>query len=347
MDLKQLRTFYVVAELGSLSKASDRLGTVQPALSRQIRLLEHDLRAALFVRDGRGMVLTPIGRRLRDRAADLIHQIEQLRKDILSEATTVGGPVVLGMIPSVGQILGGRVSELVLRSQPNISLLFVEAATDVLLERLQRREIDVAILYRSGTEFHFPTEDIAREEYRILGRPDLLPNGPSVSLDWLVGQTLILSTYMSRLLDREAKKHKLTLHMPIIADSLHVVADLVTRGLGVTLLPASAFTEQLKSNTLGVISLSSPRIYRRLMIAFHDGGVAPATEAVARLIRAEAARLAEAGIWTLPIRPASSAQQAAPSRHAQEFVLEPALPTLTTRVVTRRANARQVHPVRR
>ena len=61
MDFRQLRTFSCVAELGSLSKASDTLRVAQPALSRQIKLLEHELRAELFTRNGRGMVLTDAG----------------------------------------------------------------------------------------------------------------------------------------------------------------------------------------------------------------------------------------------------------------------------------------------
>ena len=64
MELSQLRTLIHVAELGSLSKASDTLRVAQPALSRQIKLLEHELRAELFTRNGRGMVLTEAGRRL-------------------------------------------------------------------------------------------------------------------------------------------------------------------------------------------------------------------------------------------------------------------------------------------
>ena len=57
MDLRQLRTFSCVAELGSLSKASDTLRVAQPALSRQIKLLEHELRTELFIRNGRGMTV--------------------------------------------------------------------------------------------------------------------------------------------------------------------------------------------------------------------------------------------------------------------------------------------------
>ena len=63
MDIVQLKTLIHVAELGSLSKAADRLQIAQPALSRQIRLLEKELGTHLFERHGRGMVITEAGRK--------------------------------------------------------------------------------------------------------------------------------------------------------------------------------------------------------------------------------------------------------------------------------------------
>src|SRR5260370_4247443 len=84
MDFRQLRTFTCVAELGSLSKASDTLRIAQPALSRQIKLLEHELRAELFTRNGRGMVLTDAGRVLLARTSGMVRQIDQIRDDIQS-----------------------------------------------------------------------------------------------------------------------------------------------------------------------------------------------------------------------------------------------------------------------
>ena len=82
MELRQLRTFRAVSELGSLSKASDRLRIAQPALSRQIKLLEHELRTQLFVRTGRGMTLTVAGQMLFDRTAGLLRQLEQVKDDL-------------------------------------------------------------------------------------------------------------------------------------------------------------------------------------------------------------------------------------------------------------------------
>ncbi|MGB1960803.1 MAG: LysR family transcriptional regulator, partial [Candidatus Puniceispirillaceae bacterium] len=61
MDIKQLKTFICVAETGSLSAASDRLRLAQPALSRHIKLLEHEIGVQLFERHVKGMTLTEPG----------------------------------------------------------------------------------------------------------------------------------------------------------------------------------------------------------------------------------------------------------------------------------------------
>lgn len=82
MDLKQLRSFLMVAECGSLSAASDRLRLAQPALSRQIRLLEAEIGFALFTRSTRGMVPTVRGAALFARVSGLVRQIDDSIDDI-------------------------------------------------------------------------------------------------------------------------------------------------------------------------------------------------------------------------------------------------------------------------
>ncbi len=72
MDIKQLKTFICVAETGSLSAASDRLRLAQPALSRQIKLLEHKSGAQLFHRSVKGMALTESGEKLLSRVQELL-----------------------------------------------------------------------------------------------------------------------------------------------------------------------------------------------------------------------------------------------------------------------------------
>ena len=79
MDVPQLRTILHVAELGSLPKAAERLRIAQPALSRQVRMLEEELGIRLFDRHGRGMVVTEAGQDVLRHAQRIIGEIPKRR----------------------------------------------------------------------------------------------------------------------------------------------------------------------------------------------------------------------------------------------------------------------------
>src|SRR3546814_19561694 len=111
MDLRQLRTFLHVAELGSLGRAAERLRVAQPALGRQIRLLEEELGVPLFTRHGRGMAPTPAGRILLDRASALLRLVADTRAEVSAERDAVKGTVSLGVPPNVGAVLAGGLVE--------------------------------------------------------------------------------------------------------------------------------------------------------------------------------------------------------------------------------------------
>ncbi|RVA63909.1 LysR family transcriptional regulator, partial [Mesorhizobium sp. M7A.F.Ca.CA.001.11.2.1] len=89
MELSQLRTLIHVAELGSLSKAADRLHIAQPALSRQVRMLEEELGFALFLRHGRGMVLSEQGKEVLTHAMRVMAEIDEIR----ATATPANAPL--------------------------------------------------------------------------------------------------------------------------------------------------------------------------------------------------------------------------------------------------------------
>ena len=82
MNLRQLEYFVHVAELGSFSKAALVLGVAQPALSRQVRALETELRETLLLRDGRGVRLTDAGTRLFEHSVGILQMVSRAREDI-------------------------------------------------------------------------------------------------------------------------------------------------------------------------------------------------------------------------------------------------------------------------
>jgi LysR family nitrogen assimilation transcriptional regulator len=107
MDLKQLDYFVHVADASSFSKAAQLLSVAQPALSRQIRTLEVELRQTLFLRNGRGVTLTPPGVRLLAHARGILQQVERVRAELDESRNAPVGRVAVGVPPSVSRVLSG------------------------------------------------------------------------------------------------------------------------------------------------------------------------------------------------------------------------------------------------
>jgi DNA-binding transcriptional LysR family regulator len=105
MDLKQLEYFVRVAELGSFTRAAQALNIAQPALSRQVRLLEVELRQNLLVRNGRGATPTQAGLLLLEHGRGILHQVERAREELGRVRTGLSGRVALGLPPSVARVL--------------------------------------------------------------------------------------------------------------------------------------------------------------------------------------------------------------------------------------------------
>ncbi len=143
MDLKQLRTFLHVAETGSLSKAAKRLNVTQPALSRQIRLLEEDAGVALFVRTGRGVILSEAGEKLKPRARVLDEEMERLKMDMTAFAGTVRGEVRVGLPPSDGMVLAAPVVERFHQDYPQVKLHITQLLSGALQENLWDGRLDM------------------------------------------------------------------------------------------------------------------------------------------------------------------------------------------------------------
>src|SRR5712664_245550 len=102
MEIHQLRYFCAVAETGSFSRAAEQSHVSQPSLSQQIMKLAEELGARLFDRLGRSVRLTELGKAVRPRARADLRELEAAKGDVGQRKDYVGGPVTLGVIPTVG-----------------------------------------------------------------------------------------------------------------------------------------------------------------------------------------------------------------------------------------------------
>ena len=119
MEFKHLKTFLCVADCGSLTRASERLRIAQPALSRQIKLLEHSVGAELFSRNVRGMILTDTGKALLDRILGPLHQLEQSVLEVKSLQADINGEVKLGILPTLPDIFTISLIEYLNKNYPD------------------------------------------------------------------------------------------------------------------------------------------------------------------------------------------------------------------------------------
>lgn len=170
MDLKQLEYFVHVAELGSFTRASTLLGVAQPALSRQVRSLEVELRQSLFQRNGRGVTPTEAGKRLLAHGRGILQQVERARLDVEASRGVATGRVTVGLPPSLSRPLTGPLVSAFRARFPAASLGVVEGLTTFELEWLAIGRVDCALVYNVAPS---PAIDVQR----LLDEPLYLVSG--------------------------------------------------------------------------------------------------------------------------------------------------------------------------
>src|SRR6202171_5265351 len=146
MEIHQLRYFCAVAETNSFSRAAVQTHVSQPSLSQQILKLEDELGARLFDRLGRSVRLTELGKTFLPRARALLRELEAAKGDVVEGKEFIGGPIAVGVIPTVAPYFLPPRLPVFSRKFPPVRLTIVEEITPVLLERLRAGTIDVAIL---------------------------------------------------------------------------------------------------------------------------------------------------------------------------------------------------------
>ena len=301
VDLKQLKTFICVAETGSLSRASDRLHVVQPALSRQIKLLEHEIGVELFTRHVRGMELTDSGKEFLDRVSGLVRQLEVSIYDVQSFRSEVRGQVALGIMPTISTVLSVRLVQRVARELPGVELRIAEGYSVHLLEWLQRGDIDVTFLYGSSDDYHLRGENLLLEEIVLISAPGSIPDqSETISLDDAIELPLALPSEhfgLRRVLETTSSAAGVSIKPEYQVDSFWVIKSLVESGVCHSLMPISSVREQVEAGAIEARSLQPP-INRQIVLAMpNDRSNTRATDAVIELLKDEVAAMITCGEW--------------------------------------------------
>ncbi|KIL98110.1 Transcriptional regulator ligR LysR family [Paramagnetospirillum magnetotacticum MS-1] len=268
MNLKQLEYFVRVAELGSFSKAAMVLDIAQPALSRQVRLLETDLRANLLHRTGRGVALTEAGQKLFDHAVGILQSVERATEDLESARGEPAGRIVIGLPPSIGRRLILPLVERFRTTLPKARLAIVEGLSTHVTEWIATGRVDLGLV-------HNPEPNPAIEVTRLTDEPLGLV-GPadesSAPLRWseLGAYPLILPERghaMRRLLEAQAGFAGVRLKVVMEVSSIPSILDLVAAGYGHAVLTETALASWRRAGTFSLRRLVDPSVSSTLFMA--------------------------------------------------------------------------------
>lgn len=274
MDLKQLEYFVRVAELGSFTRAAAALDVAQPALSRQVRLLEVELRQNLLVRNGRGAVPTEAGKLLLEHGRGILHQVARTREEMGRVRGALAGRVAIGLPPSLARVLTVPLTRAFRAQLPEASLSISEALSATTQEWLLTGRLDIAVLYNAQptpeldiTPLH--DEELVLVQARKPGQAESAAQKP-IDLADVARLPLVIPS----------RPNAIRMHVetelagigckPTIAleiDGVSAILDLVADGAGVALLSRIAVASTAQPSQFQVRAVTNPPLAPRLSIA--------------------------------------------------------------------------------
>jgi len=272
MDLKQLEYFVRVAELGSFTRAAGVLNVAQPALSRQVRLLEVELRQNLLLRNGRGVTVTEAGKLLLEHGRGILHQVARAREDLGRVRGALAGRVAVGLPPSIAKMLTVPLTHAFRKRLPNAALSISEGLTISMLEGLQTGRLDIALLYNPPASPELDTRPLMDEELLLIGpRPAKGKTSASpITLREVSALPLVIPSRPNAI--RMVVETELAGIgcKPIISleiDGVTAILDLVADGAGYAILPRYSVAMASRPEAYQLRPIIKPRLLSRLVLA--------------------------------------------------------------------------------
>lgn len=270
MDLKQLGYFVRVAELGSFTRASIALDIAQPALSRQVRMLEVELRQNLLVRNGRGVTLTEAGKVLLEHSRGVLHQIERLREELSRVRGALSGRVVVGMPPSLSKVLTVPVTRAFRARMPDAALSITESLSVTMQESLASGRLDIALLYNAQPSPDIDLMPLLHETLFLVQRRNDGGGDAPVALKDLPHFPLVIPSRpnaIRMLVETELGNLGLHPNIALEIDGVAAILDLVADGAGYAVLSKNAVLTSTRPERFSTRPIASPGLLCKLSLA--------------------------------------------------------------------------------
>lgn len=273
MELRQLRYFVRIVDLGSVSKAAADLFIAQPALSRQVAALEAELDSALLVRSTRGVTPTESGRAFYVQAQAVLRQVERIPEEVQFAAERPTGTVAVGMPFSASCIVASALVGAVRERLPGVKISVTQGVSGHLEGLLASGRLSLSLLFeRENPARHIEerpllVEDLFLVTPRKRGASAVVRQ--TITLAAAARQELILpgpANTTRRIVERAFMKAGQPLKLLAEVDAPWTVKSMVSTGLGAAILSRSALYPECDSAGLCVQRICRPSLSRALNI---------------------------------------------------------------------------------
>ena len=248
MNLRRLKYFVKIVDIGSLTQAADVLHIAQPALSQQLATLEGEVRQQLLVRTKRGVTPTEAGKVLYRHAQLILRQCDQAQVDMVAAGRGLSGAVSVGLAPgTAAATLALPLLRIVRARHPGVLPYLNESYGSTLSELIMNGRMDLAVLYGGKVTVHGLTFiPLLREQLYLVG-PKSLPAPPEVvPLSALAEMDLYLPrpyNVVRRLVDEAFIGAGMVPRVIAEIESASTLTSVIADGLGMSILPASMARE--------------------------------------------------------------------------------------------------------
>jgi LysR family tcuABC transcriptional regulator len=302
VELRQLRYFVRVVELGSMGRAAKALGVVTSALSQQLSRLEGQLSVRLLQRSAAGVRPTDAGMAFYKQAQlALRHADDAVRA---AQQARLSGHVSVGMAPSTSAMLALPFITAMRERYPDVRVRLVESLSGNLAAMLNARQLDVAMLFEAGSSQRWSLLPLLVERLFLIGLRDM-PEMAALHeershINRLTGVPLVLPSRphgLRAVVDAAFARVQCEPHVVLEVDGLAVLMDAVQAGVGATIQPGAA-TVRLPDDAVLRIEIADPHAQRpNILASLADDELSPAALAARLVLRDVAAQQVLSGGW--------------------------------------------------
>ena len=300
MDIQRLASFARVCEYANITKAAAALGVMPSVVSRHISALEEEAGGQLFLRTGRGVVLTELGKRVLPRVTRTLAEYQELLASFHSRDDAVSGEVRLGVVPSLAHIVAPRLFKDLQAACPGIRLQVLEGATEQLDAWRSDNLVDITLLFRPGGASLVGEDQLAEVDTYLIGPTgDRLTAGELLPFSRMAGIPLVLAPLpnpLRRDVSELARAQGIVLNVVLETNSLAVQAQLASQGLAYTIVAGHAVM-QLAGGRLQAARIVEPGVLRTIAIGISAHRPADAAK---RLVAREIRRIVEQSFAAMP-----------------------------------------------